>query len=153
MISPTKVYSNVITGFTNGVHLFKRDDPGETVIVSTTHLNVPVALSRAYLVNRQGVSVPLAQSEGQGKDNSVSTIIFNDGTLWMAVAEADPGGAGATSKIDIYEYTGAFPKIDSPSASIDTVARNTANAALFLAQTTAETLKKLLQALKSVCNL
>lgn len=153
MLVPTRVIPNIITGFTKGVHAFKRDDSNETVVVSTTHLNLPISQSRAYLVNRAGVATLLAQSEGQGKDDSASSIIFNDGTLWLIVAEADPGGSGTTTKIDIYEYASVFPKIEPPSGSVDPVARGTANAALSLAQSTAEALKKLIEVLKGVCNL
>lgn len=152
MLTPTKVMSNVITGFTTGADVHKRDSD-DTVIISTTHLNLSVAQARAYLVTRSGFVTPIAQSESSGKDNSASTLIFNDGTLWLVVSEADPGGSGTTNKIDIYEYAGAFPAVTPPSGTVDQTARNIANQALSLANTIRTTVNNLLNVLKSIINI
>jgi len=139
---PTRVIQNAITGFTSGVDAVKHNDAAETVVVAVVHFNQAVARSIAYTVSKSGVATPIAESEPLGKDNSVSPIIFNNGTLWMLVSEADPGGSGSTSKIDIYEYAGAF----QPGSVIDQTARSIANAAL--TKTTA-----ILNVLKQVCGI
>lgn len=158
MLVPTKVYNDVITGFTGNVDAFKHGDLAETVVISVVHLNVPTAIGRSYKVTRQASAAPLVEaiteSEVSGKDNSVSGVIFNNGTLWFIVAEAIPAQSGTTTKIDIYEYAGAFAPVAPPAVvSVDQTARNTANQALSLAQAVKASYDKLLAALKSVCNI
>lgn len=138
MLAPSRVIQNIITGFTSGVDAVRHND---SVVVSVVHLNQAVARSVAYTVTKSGVATPIAESEPLGKDNSVSSIIFNDGTLWMVVSEADPGQGGATSKVDVYEYVGAF----QPSVSggtVDQTARSIANAALAKATAVLNVLKQ-----------
>lgn len=156
MLVPTHVYNDVITGFTGNVDAVKHNDPSETVVISVVHLNVPTAIGRAYKVTRQSMAPPLievlAESEASGKDNSVSGVIFDNGTFWFIVAEALPAQSGTTTKIDIYEYAGAFSPAVS-NAAVDQVARNTATSALSLAQAVNTKLSQLLTALKQVCNI
>ena len=145
MLTPTRVINNVISGFSSAVDAVKHNDTSETVVISVVHNNLPVARSSVYSVSKSGAATKLAESDPVGKDNSVSSVVFNDGTLWMVVCEAEPGFGGATSKIDIYEYTKAFSPIVVGGA-IDQTARNTATNAL-------NKINAVLAALKQVCGI
>ncbi len=145
MLTPSRVLKNAITGFTSAIDVVKHNDQAESVVVSVVHLNQAVARSVAYSVSKSGVATAIAESEPLGKDNSVSSIIFNDGTLWMVVSEAEPGGSGSTSKVDIYEYSGAFqPAV--VGGAIDQTARSIATSAL-------NRVTAVLNVLKQVCNI
>lgn len=151
MINPTRVMKSVITGFTGNIGVFKHRDPTESVVVSVVHLNQKVAVSRTYVVRRDGTVYPIAESNPLGKDHDVYPVVFDNGTLWVVVSEAEtvPLSSGSTNSINIYEYAGAF-KPSMTNSSVDQVARDAAAKAGTLASSAYSKITELVTKVSSI---
>ena len=70
---------------------------------------------RLWKVNIQDMSnageIPF--SNDAGKDDSVALEILADGAVLITIAEAVPGGGGATSQPEVYRINAVFPAYSS----------------------------------------
>jgi len=84
---------------------------GTNSIVCGVNMSSGVAVAECYKISRDlSAPVLLGKATAGGKDDSVSAVVFNDGTLRMYVSEADPpAGAGNTVKVRVYDFPSALP--------------------------------------------
>lgn len=99
---------------------------GRTAL-ACTHMPTPgtseVAYSAAYLVSG-GVAVKVGQSEPYGKDIACALLVRNL-VLELYVTEPPPGGSGAASRVDRYDfYIGVNEAGGASGTSVDQALRN-----------------------------
>ena len=93
------------------------------VVHGGTSGTAEIAHATAYLVDAAGQATYIGTSEPGGKDMGVA--LEREGTtLRMWVAEALPGGGGATGRVDRYDFPNSIPAAMVVSGVQDNVVRS-----------------------------
>lgn len=96
---------------------YKHTDADEHALVFGIDMNTGVAIGTAYKVTKGLVVALVGTTSALGKDDSITGIVYNDGTVRLIVSEADLNASGSTSAGRVYDFPGAFPKAVSMSSS------------------------------------
>jgi len=101
-----------IEDFATSIAVLPCGDIGGHSVLGVVHGGTPgtaeIAHASAYLVDAAGQATLIGTSETYGKDMGVTLDILGT-TLRMWVAEATPGGGGATGRVDRYDYPNSVP--------------------------------------------
>lgn len=125
---------------------------GPFTLITVVHLGLAVATAKVYKWQPgmpMAEQLPFVQSDLVGKDDSAMAIGLIDGTCRLVVAQADPGQGGATIKVDVYDFPGVLPVLQTSQVE-DTVARAMATQAKNLATSVQQSIASLFGALSGV---
>lgn len=108
------------------VTTYKHNDPGEHLLVCGIDLDNSAGVAKCYKYDRTMAFKQEWIFDEFGKADSVSGVVYDNGTLRVIVSQADaPGASGSTSAGRLYEVPGAFPPAQAASTNTtDTFIRN-----------------------------
>ena len=80
-------------------------------VTLVTVIQIDLLSAEVHAVNRDGTSHRIGRSEPGviGKIDSASARAFRDGTVRLVCSAAVPGGGGATSRIEFFDFPKALP--------------------------------------------
>lgn len=121
----TRTLLPIVTPFPANCTLTPVGDPAETMLLCAVRLSAPGgARAAVWALPRNGALRFIGESEGMGKDNSACAVAYEDGTVRMAVIEADAGGSGTTQKQYVYDFPNAIPPFTrGGGGTVDATAR------------------------------
>lgn len=95
--------------------------PNDGALLTVIHAtSVPYAA--VYRVDMNDIATFIGRDEPNGKADSASSIVREDGSVEMYVSEADPNASGTTCKIHKYVFPNAVAP-NYPNSAVDEFAR------------------------------